>query len=55
MPVPYDNCVLEMLHNIVLQFTRPVDAFMYIALRRYFIVRNNMPIDFGERSKIYLY
>jgi mlo protein len=52
VPIPYNNPVMETAHNTFLQFSKPVDAFMYIALRRYFIVRNNIPIDYDFNEQI---
>jgi len=45
-PMVIDNKVYDVLVNLVAQFIKTVDPYTYIAIRRYYIVRNNMQWDF---------
>jgi carbonic anhydrase len=45
-PMEIRNPVLEVVANFWHQFIKTVDPFTYIAIRRYYIVRNNMKWDF---------
>ena len=45
-PLPIGNPFLALAANFTHQFVKTVDAYTYIAIRRYYVVRNNLPWDF---------
>jgi hypothetical protein len=52
-PLPISNPVLALVANCTHQFIKTVDAYTYIAIRRFYVVRNNLAWDF-EFNKVLL-